>query len=61
MRDEKERTYTSPHIRYYAERFERRRSRSRFGYVFLLFGLGASAMVVLAAFLLFSIVASIVG
>ena len=61
MRDEKQRTYTSPHIQYYTERFERRRSRSRLGYMFLLFGLGVSAMVILAAFMLISIVASIVG
>ena len=61
MRDEKERTYSSPHIQYYAERFKRRRSRSRFGYVFLLFGLAVSAMVILAAFMLISIVSSIVG
>ncbi|MCH8745017.1 MAG: hypothetical protein IIB31_05130 [Chloroflexi bacterium] len=61
MRDEKERTYSSPHVQYYTERFERRRSRSRFGYMFLLFGLGVSALVILASFMLFSIVASING
>lgn len=61
MRDEKERTYSSPHVQYYTERFERRRSRSRFGYMFLLFGLGVSALVILASFMLFSIVASIIG
>ena len=61
MRDEKERTHSSPHAQYYTERFERRRSRSRFGYMFLLFGLGVSALVILASFMLFSIVASIIG
>ncbi|MCH8896903.1 MAG: hypothetical protein IIC33_01220 [Chloroflexi bacterium] len=61
MRDEKERTYSSPHVQYYTERFERRRSRSRFGYMFLLFGLGVSALVILASFMLFSIVGSIIG
>ena len=61
MRDEKERTYISPHVQYYSERFERRRSRSRLGIMFLLFGLGVSAMVILAAFMLISIVASVVG
>ncbi len=61
MRDEKERTYSSPHVQYYTERFERRRSRSRFGYMFLLFGLGVSALVILASIMLFSIVGSIIG
>ncbi len=61
MKDENERTYISPHIQYYTERFERRRSRSRFGYMFLLFGLAVSAMVILASFMLFSIVRSIVS
>ncbi len=61
MQDEKERTYISPHTQYYAERFERRRRRSRFSYMFLLFGLVFSAMVILASFMLFSIVTSIVG
>ena len=61
MRDEKERTYSSPHVQYYTERFERRRSRGRFGYMFLLFGLGVSALVILASIMLFSIVGSIIG
>ncbi len=56
-----ERNYSNPHRRYYEEKFARRRSGNRGGFIFIVFGLSLSALVALASIMFLSLITSISG
>ena len=61
MNEREERDYINPHIRYYEERFNRRRARGKINYLFIFFGLSISGLMILAVIMLMKITASFTG
>ncbi len=61
MKEREEQEHFNPHIQYYEKKFNRRRVRSKFNYLFIFFGLSVSALTILAVIMLMQVVKSFTG
>ena len=61
MKENQERFDPNPHTRYFEEQTHRRRGGGRISFVFILFGLSVSALMILAVIMVMNVVTSITG